>query len=81
MTSVKPFGILVGTQGEGWACKARYRRIADIARDRENPKLLPLIHTDDTDQQSGGPAAHRRGRRCHTGVVWVKPTPIWDDLR
>jgi hypothetical protein len=54
--------------------------IADIARDRETPKLLPLIHTDDTDQQSGGPATHRRGRRCHMGVVALKPTPNWGGL-
>ena len=48
MRRYKPFGILVDGQGGGGAQSAPIAEIAGIGK----PKTLPLINTDDTDQNT-----------------------------
>jgi hypothetical protein len=52
MTSVKSFGILIGTKGEG-AQSAHIAEIARHRRERGKAKALPLI---DNDQEGLGSA-------------------------
>jgi hypothetical protein len=79
MTQVKSFGILVEAKGEGRARHA-YRR---NRRHRTSPS--PLIHTDDTDQESGGSsnppprAAVPHGSGCaqtHANLGWFGMTSV-----
>jgi hypothetical protein len=83
-TSVNSFEILVGAQGEGVGVQGTpIDGIADIARDRENPKLLPLIHNDDTCQnrEVQQPTAEGGGATWE----WSGSNPrqsgmVWDDF-
>jgi hypothetical protein len=46
-------------------------------RDRKG-KTLPLIHTDDTDKETGAFTAEVAEGAKENGVGWDKPTPNWE---
>jgi hypothetical protein len=55
MQPYKPFEILVGSQGEGWADIAGIAVIAEIGK----AKNSPLINKDDSDRTKANPINHK----------------------